>query len=206
MKTLLTALIFAVTALAQPTITATAPVVRPGGTATVTVSMTGANSVALQFFISQIAGVSYAVAPGAIVTAGKNLDCGVSLTPSPALYGCVVSGGVAPLTDGVIAKITFPAPAVGTYPLPISLQLGASATADPVVISAGPPLNLIVTSACDINGDGKVDSIDSTLAIQGAISRVIAASLDLTGDGVVNVVDVQRVIAAANGGTCRVGL
>lgn len=205
MKTLL-ALITLVpsAALAQPTLSALAPAVRSGNSATVTVSLSGASGAALQFFLPQIPGVAYAATPGTALSAGKTLTCAPSPAPAPALYGCVVAGGVTPLADGAIATITFPAPALGVYALPMSLQLGATATGDPIAIAAGSPLSLIVTSPCDVNGDGKIDSADVALSIQAAISRLVSAALDLTGDGTVNVVDVQRIIAAANGGTCRV--
>lgn len=197
--------LFAGCAYAQ-TVTATAPATRPGGTATVTVSLAGSPGAAFQFFLSQITGVVYTAAPGPSLPAGKTLTCAPSPAPLPALYGCVVAGGVGVLGDGAVAIITFPAPAAGVYPLSLSLQLGASAAGDAIAVAAGPTLSLTVSSTCDVNGDGRVDSADVALAIQGAITRLISAAVDLSGDGVVNVVDVQRVVVAANGGACRTGL
>ncbi len=60
-------------------------------------------------------------------------------------------------------------------------------------------------TACDLNGDGLVDSADVQLAINQALGSAPCSSADLNADGVCNVVDVQRVIDAAHGRTCIVG-
>jgi len=78
-----------------------------------------------------------------------------------------------------------------------------SDTANFTEILIGPSGSLQTYSACDLNQDGVVNTLDVNLAVQQALG--LASCTDLTGDGVCNVVDVQRVINAMNGGTCRVG-
>jgi hypothetical protein len=58
--------------------------------------------------------------------------------------------------------------------------------------------------SCDVNGDGKVDSLDVTAATNAALGKAPCVS-DLDQNGRCDVVDVQRVINASLGGTCRVG-
>jgi hypothetical protein len=60
-------------------------------------------------------------------------------------------------------------------------------------------------SACDLNGDGVVNSSDVQIAISQSLGTAPCTNAALTGDGSCNVVDVQRVINAALGGACRTG-
>ena len=60
-------------------------------------------------------------------------------------------------------------------------------------------------SACDLNADGNVDSVDVQSAISQAIGTTACSNADLVGNGVCSVVDVQRVANAASGQSCRVG-
>jgi hypothetical protein len=73
---------------------------------------------------------------------------------------------------------------------------GASGT------SAPPPP---VTSSCDLNGDGKIDTVDVQSAIDQALGTAVCTTGDLQGNGQCSVVGVQRVIAASLGGSCRIG-
>jgi len=57
---------------------------------------------------------------------------------------------------------------------------------------------------CDLNGDGVVNSLDFTLAIQQALGQAVCTE-DLDQDGSCSVVEVQRVANAANGQACRIG-
>ena len=59
-------------------------------------------------------------------------------------------------------------------------------------------------SACDLNGDGVVNSQDVQIADNQALGLATCTG-DLNGDGVCTIVDVQRVINAADGGSCRTG-
>jgi hypothetical protein len=62
-----------------------------------------------------------------------------------------------------------------------------------------------VSSACDLNADGKVDASDVQIAVNQALRITPCTNADLRADGVCNVLDVQRVIAAALGRACVVG-
>jgi hypothetical protein len=57
---------------------------------------------------------------------------------------------------------------------------------------------------CDINHDGVVNALDVTLATNAGLGAA-ACEGDINGDGLCNVVDVQRVIIAAQSGTCYTG-
>ena len=59
--------------------------------------------------------------------------------------------------------------------------------------------------ACDLNGDGVVDSTDVQMAINQALGTAPCTTADLQKNGRCDVVDVQRVIASSLGGVCRVG-
>jgi hypothetical protein len=61
------------------------------------------------------------------------------------------------------------------------------------------------SSPCDLNGDGKVDTLDVQSAINQALGISACNTAALTGNGQCNVVDVQRVINASLGLACVVG-
>ena len=64
-------------------------------------------------------------------------------------------------------------------------------------LQAAQPLN-----ACDLNSDGAVDGADVDLAISMSTGAVTPCTANVIGSGVCNVVMVQRVINAAQGGSC----
>lgn len=68
--------------------------------------------------------------------------------------------------------------------------------------SSGPPPTS--SNACDVNGDGIVNSTDVQLATTMALGQT-ACTLDITSPGVCTVVEVQRIVNASLGGTCKVG-
>jgi hypothetical protein len=80
-----------------------------------------------------------------------------------------------------------------------AIDLGAFQFAAATAIT--PP----AASACDLNGDGTVDSDDVDVAISQALGSTACSNSDLDKSGVCNVVDVQRVTNGI-GGSCRVGL
>jgi hypothetical protein len=79
-----------------------------------------------------------------------------------------------------------------------SAWMGASGNS-----TAPPPT---VSSACDLNADGKVDIADTKAAIDQALGIVPCGSADLQGTGQCSVVGVQRIINASQGSACRTGL
>jgi hypothetical protein len=58
------------------------------------------------------------------------------------------------------------------------------------------------TSPCDLNGDGRVDTLDVQSAINQALG-ISSCTMQLTGQ--CSVIDVQRVINASLGGVCKTG-
>jgi hypothetical protein len=81
---------------------------------------------------------------------------------------------------------------------------GGGVTSDCVSLqvdsSSAPP-----SSACDLNGDGIVNSVDVQIAINQALGVTACTTAALTGNGQCNVVDVQRIINASLGGACVTG-
>jgi hypothetical protein len=75
-----------------------------------------------------------------------------------------------------------------------SMDIGAYAAST----STAPP----TVSHCDLNNDGVVNILDVTIAVAQTLGLQPCASADLVGNGMCTVVDVQRVVTAAQGGTC----
>ncbi len=59
------------------------------------------------------------------------------------------------------------------------------------------------TSPCDLNGDGVVNVADVQIAVNEVLG-LSACTMNLDGTGTCDITDVQRIIAAALGGTCNV--
>jgi len=200
------AILFSLTALAlsaQPAINFAGTPVKAGTPATITATLagsSGANITALEFFVNLPAGVTAVSAtPGIALGSGKQLTC--QMTTGTTIFGCVVWGGISVLSDGGMASITFTSPTGPVSVAPTGL-LGANAAADSpgVTIAAGPPIG-IVTSPCDVNGDGKTDNTDVIAVITQALGAAPKIS-DINGDGRVDIIDVVRVAIAAGGGAC----
>jgi hypothetical protein len=60
-------------------------------------------------------------------------------------------------------------------------------------------------NACDLNGDGVVDSTDVQIAVNQSLGVSVCTNANLTGDRLCNVVDVQRIVQASLTGICRTG-
>lgn len=60
-------------------------------------------------------------------------------------------------------------------------------------------------SACDLNGDGAVNSADVQISTNAAIGLAPCGAADLDGSGRCDVVDIQRVVRAVLGSGCRLG-
>jgi hypothetical protein len=69
-------------------------------------------------------------------------------------------------------------------------------------LSSSPAPPAPASSACDLNGDGKIDALDVQIAISQALGTTVCGTAALTGNGQCNVVDIQRVINASLGGAC----
>jgi hypothetical protein len=62
----------------------------------------------------------------------------------------------------------------------------------------------VAPNPCDLNGDGVVNSSDVSMSVSMVLGQ-ITCNGGLRGLGTCTVVDTQRVINAANGGTCVTG-
>jgi hypothetical protein len=195
--------------LAQPRITLTGPPVRPGSTAVITATITGAAGVAsISWVIPATPGAStnsgkMVPVPGAAtIAAGKTLSC--AFRPTLSDFICTVFGGNV-LADGVLATVSFPAPST-SLTLPLSGMIGVNAAADSpgIAVTSGPVFTLAPLSPCDINTDGTIDLLDVRNVVD-QIERVVPAVTDLNGDGRTDVIDLQRVINAVVDGVCRLG-
>ena len=82
-------------------------------------------------------------------------------------------------------------------------QSGYSAEVWQGAVSAG--ATGLPVSACDLNADGVVNSLDVQIAINQALGLLPCGNSALVGNGVCNAIDVQRVINASLGGTCLTG-
>lgn len=211
-KRLVCFLAFGLSLLAQtptPTLTLTGPAtIRPGAPVTLTLTLsgsTGANLASFQATVGLPAG--FAVTSSAIGAAGtaaaKTLTCAPTL-PGP----CVVVGlNQTNLADGVVFTLTGIAARPGALSFPLSASLAASsaATAEGVALASGAAFSLTVLSACDINGDGKVDIADVLAYLNSYVFGAVTPIVDLNGDGLANIIDVQRIATAGLGGACVTG-
>ena len=215
MKTLL--LVLCATAYGQtaPTLLISASPVRPGGTASLAITLSGsANIAALQWSMPTLPAGATVTAGFATIAASKSVVCQSNTAPSASGMTCIVYGGSTVLTDGVLATVTFPVPALvpqttGSAVLTINLSgaLGVNAAGDSpgIPITAASSYLVPVLSPCDINGDGKTDLLDVRNLID-QIEGVMAQTSDLTGDGATSILDLQRVVNAVVNGTCRTGV
>jgi len=93
---------------------------------------------------------------------------------------------------------------VGTYIVRLTATDGSlSSTAD-VVVNVGS--SIVQPPTCDLNNDGIVDSRDVILFVNMVLGLApLDLRADLNQDNTVNIVDVQRAVAAAMGGACKIG-
>jgi hypothetical protein len=79
-------------------------------------------------------------------------------------------------------------------------------TRNAFLLRLNPPASLPANqSACDLNADGAVDSLDVQVAINQVLGVAPCTTADLQRTGSCNIVDVQRVINASRGGSCITG-
>lgn len=161
------------------------PGLAPSGQAvTLTLTLTGGGGpAALQF---DLAGVPVGATITSTVT-GKTVTCNGSSTVAPTR--CILSGlNLTPIPDGQIATIQYSQPA--TAP---TETIGNPLSATPAG-SAGVTLTGQVSSKCDLNGDGKIDSTDVGFAITQALPAPV--------NSMINVVELVKILIAGFGGTC----
>ena len=217
MKLTILALLFSSLLFGQAQLSVNQPnplAVYPGSTVALNINLSGSaglNIAGIQWTHALVPNSTLALAPGAASNAAtKSVFCNTSNSM------CLVTGlsSTVPLTvsnnvysDGVVATINMVIPAStppGTQSLTLTNLIAAAQQGWFVPVTAAPSYQLTVLSACDLNGDGKVDANDVIIMVNQATQKTPCVN-DLTGDGVCDVQDVQRVTTAATGGACVTG-
>jgi len=183
---------------------------KAGSTVSLSVNLTGTGTSGLQALQFSLPGLSWTTmtADGAAITGiSKSITCKTVGTA----YNCIVAGVNSNLlADGQLATLQVQIPKSapgGTLSLLPTGTLGARTDATgggvgaPVV--AGSPFALGTTSACDLDGNGKVDITDLTIGILQVLQPSVCSSADLDSSGACDVVDAQILANAAAGGVCK---
>ena len=190
----------AVLAQAQDSITATASpsTLRPGQTATITLTLAGTPPIAgVQWLLSAPPGwtVGTTTASSAVTSASKQVTCGAPV--------CFVWGlNITPVPNGAVATVPVTVPtgtAAGTVQLSVTNTAGAT-PAGVLQAVTGVPVTVTVLSVYDINGDGQITTADVNLIVAQVASGTCAN--DVVGNGQCNVLQViAEVIAWTNAGS-----
>jgi DNA-binding CsgD family transcriptional regulator len=203
------ALLLAASLSAQaPTVSVSGPpgMQKAGSTVTVSANLSGSGTTGIQD-VQFTLPISWAVltANGSAITGlGKTITCDTIL----ASLRCIVDGGASLLADGQLAtfQITIPRNAGGTLSLAGSNLLAAKTDAannvSGVPVNAGSPFILGITSACDTNLDGVINSADLALVNAQVNGKVACTTGDLDSNGTCDAVDAQIVANAVAGGIC----
>ncbi len=179
-----------------------------GATLTCTDTMSGGNTattgpagIQWQYAPSQNMGVP-GVAAGAATTAATK-----SVANNP--QGLILISGMNQnqIADGVLAITTYTVPLSASCPgnspclvFTPSLAVGSTKTGQSIGVTINPTVAVsVIKNACDVNGDGVVNSADYAFEVNAVLNNGIA---DRNGDGVTNIQDVVIVGVAASGGTC----
>ena len=200
------AALFALSLSAQtPVVTLTGPgTVTAGGSATLTVAVTGAAAAsipAIQWTMTLPAGFTLgAAAVTSTDPSGSIAQCGP--------LACLIAGSPTALADGNIETIPLNvalSAKLGATTIPLSNLIGATTAgfaANPAPVSGAVYTLTVVPSPCDVTGDGAVTVADVQAVINGATGT---ASCAITAaNGGCSVVTAQQVVIAVNGGACKV--
>ena len=185
------------------TVTLTGPPTVPaGGSATVTVSMSGSSGqsvTALQWSLTLPSGVTM----GAPTAASAWSTAGDAATCNPANGTCIIAGSQSVMADGVVATIPLTFGAAGSDPIPLGSLFAAAVIGGAGVnvngMTPGPLYSIKVLSRCDVNSDGIVNAADIQLVINAALGL---GACPLSGTAC-NLVAVVNEVIAANGGACK---
>lgn len=163
--------------------------VKPGATVTVNINLAtaGASVSGVQF--SFLIPPSTLVAGSAATSAQKSINFPVDRSVYYVLGFNGTTATNAPFGNGTIATATFVVPS-GTAPGNWSMNLSNVLSVDTAglnVATTSVPLNVIVTSACDVDDNGTVTSSD----VQAAINQKRS------------ILEIVQVLIASLGGTCR---
>jgi hypothetical protein len=167
---------------------------RVGETVTVTWLLLGGQSkiAALQYDEQTTGPVAIGARVGAVPTPAQKLAaCGTS----PAR--CVIYGlNQTAVPDGPLVTAGATATAPGVIRLGVTNLVASDANGNAVPFSATPELVLTVLQPEDLNGDGKLDTIDVQISLDQVQGRSACGSGDLNADGKCNVRDLQLVVNA----------
>ena len=183
------------TVLAGATLTCT-DTISGGNTAT-----TGPAGIQWQYSPSQPMGTP-GVASGAATTAA-------SKSVANNANGLILVSGINTnqIADGVLAIVTYTVPLSASCPgnspclvFTPSNAVASTKTGTSIGVTINPTVAVsVIKNACDVNGDGVVNSADYAQEVQAVLG---GGSADRNGDGLTNVQDVVIVGVAASGGTC----
>ncbi len=212
MRSLLSFFLFSALLSAQTsTLSLSGPaIVAPSGSITVAVTLSGTGIPAASEFVIQapadVTSMTAAVGPAA-TAAGKGISCAPLTAGS--LHCVVYASNQTTMAAGVIANVTAtlvaaPVATTETFTL-VAPEVEANLAATAITATVGPALIVPVRSPCDLNGDGKVDNVD-TLAIVNWVLGISAPPTgfhsDMNGDGKSDALDVQIIANAAAGQAC----
>ncbi len=195
--------LFCVGSVLAQSLSITAPAkVKAGTIAGFSVDLTPGTPVAgLQWTFNYPAGV-----PGvswntgaASTAAGKSVSC----APPSASQICLSIGfNTTNFGAGQIATASIPIPLAIRGPITFSLTnvIGSDASGNAVAVTGG-TATVTVTSPFDINGDGKVDSMDLGIVISQILGVTPCTTADFNGDGVCNVQDALLLVVDAGSPT-----
>jgi hypothetical protein len=204
MKPLFSFLAFAGLGLAQALTIAVSPALMPagGGAATVTIGYTDAspttNLAAAGFTLVLPTGVTFGAVPSSLVM-GKTVNF-----PMPGENGKFLIIGNNPPGNGTMAGnlATIPVVVAGTASGALSFSItgisAANAMAAPVTVAGPMPAVLTVLSKYDLNGDGKLDGTDISLAL-GQYFGTTTCTMAFNGSPSCAAADVMLVVLAVMG-------
>ncbi len=203
MKVLL-AILAALPLFAQDTLSVTATAAQRGQVSDITIrkttqSGTPASSV-LQFKVDWPTGVFSSTTTeigAAALSAQKVIACQANL--------CVIHGpNQSTIPDGIVAifHATVAANAPNNFNLTNSGAVDGTKDGLPITVTINPTASVsVLSSKCDINGDGQINLTDRDVILSQVLGQVAATS-DLNGDSQVNVLDLALVIKGVVTGAC----
>jgi hypothetical protein len=143
---------------------------------------------------------SMAVAPATTMTATAGP---AATTAAKTLYtnttntvALLVGVNANKISVGDVARYMFVMPA-NSVTLTLSNPIAADLKGTAIALKAGAALTIKPQPGEDINGDGRIDTIDVQISIDQIQGRSACGSSDVTGDGKCDLYDALRIINAA---------
>jgi hypothetical protein len=169
---------------------------KPGDVVTITVALANQPPTpTVTMFQSILQGSKIALSNVTIATPAltqKFVDCNATL--QCVIWGmnqlAIPSGATLTLTGTIAAN------ASGSSTVSIGSLIATDGNGNAVPITSGPVLTLTISPKGDLNGDGRVDAVDVSIARDEVQGRAPCGTADLNGDGLCNVLDIQLVFNA----------